>query len=61
MGSSLSGALANLVTVDLETNVLERMPPEAITIYTRYVDDIFSYMLKQFLNTLLDALNNYHP
>ena len=51
MGSSLSGALANIVMVDLETTALSAIPPEAVHIYTRYVDDIFAYLLKRFLDT----------
>ena len=61
MGSALSGALANIVMIDLESSALLQIPPQAIRIYTRYVDDIFSILRKLFLQRLLAALNAYHP
>ena len=61
MGSSLSGAITNLVMIDLENTSLQSIPTDAVNIYKRYVDDIFAYMLKCFINTLLTAFNNYHP
>ena len=60
MGSALSGALANLVMIDLEHEALLTIPPQAIRVYTRYVDDIFSILRKIYLQRLLDALNGYH-
>ena len=61
MGSALSGALANIVMIDLECSALRQIPPQAIRVYTRYVDDIFSILRKLFLQQLLAALNAYHP
>ena len=50
MGSALSGALANLVMVDLENTALNQIPSSAICVYTRYVDDLFALMLRRFLS-----------
>ena len=61
MGSSLSGPLANLVMVDLETQALLKIPKNALQIYARYVDDVFALALLQQCQVLLGHLNNYHP
>ena len=61
MGSSLSGALANLVMIDLENHALSRLSPTAMRIYKRYVDDIFALMLRKLINQFLKLLNSYHP
>ena len=49
MGSALSRDLANIIMVDLEVHALASIPTDAIQIYTRYVDDIFSYLLRTII------------
>ena len=61
MGSSLSGPLANLVMVDLETQALLKIPKNALQIYARYVDDVFALAHLHQCRVLLGHLNNYHP
>ena len=61
MGSSLSGALANLVMVDLETSTLEHIPRDTISIFSRYVDNIFAFLQWSIIQQLLTVLNAYHP
>ena len=59
MGSPISPILANLVTQDLETNVLEKFDFN-IPVYYRYVDDTIMFIPKDKVEEVLTKFNNYH-
>ncbi|XP_071576680.1 uncharacterized protein [Temnothorax nylanderi] len=60
MGSPLSPIIADLVMDDLETHCLSSFD-FVISIFCRYVDDIFAIIPRAKLNDVLRAFNNYHP
>ncbi|XP_071580377.1 uncharacterized protein [Temnothorax nylanderi] len=60
MGSPLSPIIADLVMDDLETHCLSSFD-FVISIFCRYVDDIFVIIPRAKLNDVLRAFNNYHP
>ena len=59
MGSPLSPAVANLFMASLEEKALASFP-NAPTTWFRFVDDIFSIVLKADVTALLDHLNSQH-
>ncbi|XP_071578891.1 uncharacterized protein [Temnothorax nylanderi] len=60
MGSPLSPILADMVMDDLESCCL-RPFGSRVTIFHRYVDDIFMCIPRAILDDVVTAFNNYHP
>lgn len=60
MGSPLSPILADMVMVDLESHCLGMLNFD-VSLFYRYVDDVFAIVPVTEVRTILDALNSYHP
>ena len=59
MGSPLSPILADLVMDDLETHCLKSLG-SCVSMYYRYVDDIFAIVPRANVNKILTTFNKYH-
>lgn len=60
MGGSLSAVMANIVMEHIEGNAL-RLSPIEIRMYKRYVDDIFSCIREEDIQSVLGFFNNLNP
>lgn len=60
MGSPLSPILSDLVMDDLETNC-RNLLSFPLSVYGRYVDDIFSIVPRNQIDCILSQFNSYHP
>ncbi|XP_011860124.1 PREDICTED: uncharacterized protein LOC105557488 [Vollenhovia emeryi] len=56
----LSPILADIVLDDLESTCLNALDIE-IPVFYRYVDDIFTIVPSDKINTILETFNSYHP
>jgi len=59
MGSPLSPILADLVMDELETHCLNLLQFD-ISVYYRYVDDIFTIVPRTEIDTILSTFNSFH-
>ena len=59
MGSPLSPILADIVMDDLETQCLRSLQFD-VSVYYRYVDDIFAVIPRTEIDTILTTFNRYH-
>lgn len=60
MESPLSPILANMILHDLETDCLQKILM-LISVFYRYVDDIFIILFRNKINLVLSIFNSYHP
>ena len=58
MGGPISVVLPNMFCVKMEFDIVKPLKPK---LYKRYVDDVFSKVIKNQRDTLFQKLNNYHP
>ncbi|XP_072758712.1 uncharacterized protein [Anoplolepis gracilipes] len=59
MGSPLSSILADLIMDDLETYCLSSLNP-SISVYYRYVDNIFAIVPRDCVDSIVSMFNSYH-
>src|SRR5580765_2768939 len=59
MGSPLSPILSDIVMDDLETHCLNSLG-DSVTVFYRYVDDIFAVVRRSKIDEILTIFNNYH-
>ena len=60
MGSPVSPILADLVLDDLEVDCLKKLSFE-VSVFHRYVDDIFTILPTDKVDEVVSVFNNYHP
>lgn len=60
MGSPISAPLADLVMEHLKNQILPTLN-FPIPFFKRYVDDIITAVLRDKIDTILTAFNNFHP
>ena len=59
MGSPLGPVLANVFMVELENTLVPQLK-ESVGLWYRYVDDTFTFIRKEHVDTVLRRLNSFH-
>ena len=60
MGSPLGPVIANIFMSELEQTLVPTMSDD-VCLWTRYVDDTFSFVRRGSVQKVLDCLNGFHP
>ena len=58
MGGSISVVLSNIFCIKIEFDVVKPLKPK---LYKRYVNSIYSKLIKNQPDWLFEKLNSYHP
>ena len=60
MGSPLGPVIANIFMSELEQTLVPTLSDD-VSLWTRYVDDTFSFVRQGSIQKVLDCLNGFHP
>ena len=60
MGSPLGPVLANIFMVELEETIAPKLQ-SIMPVWRRYVDDTFTFVKKNQIANVIDAINSFHP
>ena len=62
MGSPLGPLLADIFVIDLENKLMQKLKDNGLTLYKRYVDDVFVTVKEGMdIEQLKQILNSFHP
>ena len=59
-GSPLGPVIANIFMSELEQTLVPSLSDD-VSLWTRYVDDTFSFVRQGSIQKVLDCLNGFHP